>query len=56
MREQLTHVNLAFVLNPRARLAMSYPSARGKLPEGTRLDDLAVRRELLRLFSEYGGP
>ena len=56
MREQLTRVRLAFVLNPRARLAMSYPSARGTLPDGARLDDLAVRRELLRLFSEYGGP
>jgi hypothetical protein len=56
MRKLLTQVSLAFVLNPRARLAMSYPSARGKLPDGTSLGDLRVRRELLRLFSEYGGP
>jgi len=48
--------DLAFVLNPRARLAISYPSARGTLPDGTRLDDLPVRGQLLRLFSEYGGP
>ena len=56
MREDLVHVNLAFRLNAGARLAMSYPSVRGAMPPGTRLDDLPVRRALLQALDDYRVP
>ena len=53
MRRELSQINLAYLLNVQARLAMSYPSARGPLPAGTRLEDVAGRRELMQAFQSY---
>lgn len=50
---EISQVNLALRLNARARLAMSYPSVRGPLPPGTRLDDISARRELIEAFDDY---
>ncbi len=55
MRDHLGMINLAYMLNVPARLAMSYPSLESadlnvKLPK---LDDLPVAKKLRRLFEEY---
>jgi hypothetical protein len=56
MREDLSRINLAFKLNVGAQLAMSYPSVRGAMPAGSRLDDVPVRRALLEALDAYRVP
>lgn len=53
MRRELSRVNLAYRLNSRARLAMSYPGAEGTLPRDTRLQDIPVIRALRQSFEDY---
>ncbi len=53
MRRELSQINLAYLLNSRARLAMSYPSAEGPLPRDTRLQDIPVIRALQQAFEDY---
>jgi hypothetical protein len=55
MRDHLAMINLAYMLNVPARVAMSYPSLEStdpnvKLPK---LDELPVAKKLQRLFAEY---
>ncbi len=52
--DALTRINLAYLLNPDARVAMSYPGLRGARPGAItdlRIRDLQTRLE--RLFQEY---
>jgi hypothetical protein len=54
LRESLTRINLAYLLNAPAHVAMSYPSLRGGRPGATtdaRFVELKARLE--RLFHEY---
>jgi hypothetical protein len=54
MRDALARINLAYLLNADARVAMSYPSLRGARPGAiidVRIRDLQTRLE--RLFQEY---
>ena len=60
METELLGVSLAFLLNAPARLAMSYPSLRGRYPgvidePPPDLESLPVAKELLRLFKAYPG-
>ena len=54
LRDALTRINLAYLLNPGARVAMSYPGLRGARPKATtdvRIRELQTRLE--RLFQAY---
>ena len=54
MRDALTRINLAYLLNPGARVAMSYPGFRGARPGAitdVRIAQLQTRLE--RLFQAY---
>src|SRR2546423_722405 len=58
MRAELKQINLAFMLNAPARVAMSYPGLRGsdsasRLP---RLDQVPVVAKLEKLFKDYQPP
>jgi hypothetical protein len=54
IEEALTQINLAYLLNPRARVAMSYPSLRGARPGAARdARFIRLKLELERLFREY---
>lgn len=53
IRKELERINLAYMLNEPAQLAMSYPGARGEMPKGTRLDDVELARKLTQAFREY---
>jgi hypothetical protein len=54
MRDALARINLAYLLNPDARVAMSYPGLRGARP-GARADLplIQLQKRLERLFQEY---
>lgn len=54
LQNALARINLAYLLNARARVAMSYPSARGAGPGATReAPFVALNAALQRLFREY---
>jgi hypothetical protein len=54
IEEALTQINLAYLLNPKARVAMSYPSIRGARPETVKdARFIRLKVELGRLFREY---
>jgi hypothetical protein len=54
IEEALTQINLAYLLNPMARVAMSYPSIRGGRPETVKdARFIRLKVELERLFHEY---
>jgi len=53
MRRDLSLINLAFIPNVSARMAMSYPGVIGHLPAGIGLKDLAVTQALLRAFESF---
>jgi hypothetical protein len=54
LQEALTRINLAYLLNSRTRLAMSYPSWRGAGSEVAKdASFLHLKTELERLFHEY---
>jgi hypothetical protein len=55
MRDFLRRINLAYMLNAPARVAMSYPGARVTDPEKKppKREDLPVAVKLERLFKEY---
>jgi hypothetical protein len=55
MQRDLTRVNLAFIVNPGARIAISAPGIRGPVPAGTRLEHVPLRRELIQAFETYTG-
>jgi len=57
MRDALTRINLAYLLNTEARVAMSYPGLRGAQSGAitdVRIGELQTRLE--RLFQEYRPP
>ena len=58
MRNELRRINLAYRLNARARVAMSYPGLRGTRPESKPppLDQVPVAAKLEKLFKEYRPP
>lgn len=57
MQNALMHINLAYLLNAPAHLAMSYPSVRGGGPGATREPRfMALKATLERLFQEYQPP
>lgn len=53
MRRELSRINLAYMVNSRAHMAMSYPSAEGALPRDTRLQDIPVIKALQQAFEDY---
>jgi hypothetical protein len=55
MHEELAMINLAYMLNVPARVAMSYPSLQSTDPNGKlpKLEDVAVAKKLKKLFMEY---
>jgi hypothetical protein len=57
MQNALMRINLAYRLNARAHVAMSYPSMRGGGPGATRETRfVALKATLERLFQEYQPP
>jgi hypothetical protein len=55
MRDELKQINLAFMLNAPARVAMSHPGLRATDParKPPRLDQVPVVAKLEKLFQEY---
>jgi hypothetical protein len=58
MTHELTSVNLAFILNAPAHIAMSHPGFRGTLPDSVRRnpDDEVTRKKMIDLFKRYRPP
>jgi hypothetical protein len=58
LRKQLQQVNVAFMLNVPARLAMSYPGLRGDAPGEPKfkppdLKKLGIHDKMIKLFMDY---
>lgn len=58
IRKQLQQINLAFMLNVPARLAMSYPGLRGDAPGEPKfkqpdLKKLGIHDKMIKLFMDY---
>jgi hypothetical protein len=58
MQDELKRINLAYMLNAPARVAMSYPGLRGADPtkKPRRVDESPVTAKLEKLFKEYRPP
>jgi hypothetical protein len=58
MQHELERINLAFMLNAPARVAMSYPGLRAANPASKppRVDQVPVAAKLEKLFKEYRPP
>jgi hypothetical protein len=54
LREALTGINLAYLLNAEAQVAMSHPGVRGGGPVAMKdVRFISLKTELERLFQEY---